>query len=46
MKLDVTREELILLLTGLYAAADTALTQEEADEYDKLSDRIASVLRD
>jgi len=45
MKLDVTREELTLLLMGLYAASGEALTQEEADEYDELADRIASILQ-
>ena len=45
MKLEVTKEELTLLLMGLYAASNEALTDEEAQEYDALSDRIASILQ-
>jgi hypothetical protein len=44
MKLEVTKEELGLLLYGLYAAADRSLTLEEQYEYEALSDRIEEIM--
>ena len=44
MKLEVTKEELGLLLYGLYAAADGAYTLEEQHEYEALSDRIEEII--
>ena len=44
MKVEVTRKELTLLLMGLYAASEHARSEEEASEYDELSDYIASII--
>ena len=44
MKLDVTNKELGLLLMGLYAAADRALTVEELREYEALAERIEEIM--
>jgi hypothetical protein len=45
MKLEFTREELEVLLNGLYAGADGAFTMSEQEEYDVLADRIESILQ-
>lgn len=44
MNIELTRNELKLLLHGLYAAADGAFTKEEQDEYDALADRIEEIM--
>lgn len=45
MKLEFTKEELVIILNGLYAGADGAFTMAEQEEYDALAERIEEVLQ-
>ena len=45
MKLEFTKEELVIILNGLYAGADRAFTMAEQEEYDVLAERIEEVLQ-
>ena len=45
MKLEFTKEELVIILNGLYAGADGAFTMVEQEEYDALAERIEEVLQ-
>ena len=45
MKIELTKEELNMVLNGLYAAADGAYTMEEQMEYEVLSNKIEELTK-